>query len=71
MPAENLLGEEGDGFKIAMATLDFTRPGTAIGAVGVAQAAYEHADRAGLPADDIFPVAETVLIRPDPVAATA
>ena len=40
---ENRLGEEGDGFKIAMATLDFTRPGTAIGAVGVAQAAYEHA----------------------------
>jgi hypothetical protein len=31
----------------------------------------EHADRAGLPADDIFPVAETVLIRPDPVAAPA
>ena len=31
------------GFKIAMQTLDFTRPGTAIGAVGVAQAAYEHA----------------------------
>jgi acyl-CoA dehydrogenase len=43
LPTENLLGEEGDGFKIAMATLDFTRPGTAIGAVGVAQAAYEHA----------------------------
>ena len=43
VPAENLLGEEGDGFKIAMTTLDFTRPGTAIGAVGVAQAAYEHA----------------------------
>src|SRR5438132_10207521 len=43
VPAESLLGEEGDGFKIAMATLDFTRPGTAIGAVGVAQAAYEHA----------------------------
>jgi acyl-CoA dehydrogenase len=41
--AGNLIGEEGDGFKIAMATLDFTRPGTAIGAVGVAQAAYEHA----------------------------
>src|SRR5207247_8088172 len=32
---------EGDGFKIAMQTLDFTRPGTASGAVGVAQAAYE------------------------------
>jgi acyl-CoA dehydrogenase len=42
VPVENRLGEEGDGFKIAMATLDFTRPGTAIGAVGVAQAAYEH-----------------------------
>jgi acyl-CoA dehydrogenase len=43
VPAENRLGEEGEGFKIAMATLDFTRPGTAIGAVAVAQAAYEHA----------------------------
>jgi acyl-CoA dehydrogenase len=43
VPAENLLGAEGDGFKIAMATLDSTRPGTAIGAVGVAQAAFEHA----------------------------
>jgi acyl-CoA dehydrogenase len=43
VPAANRLGEEGDGFKIAMATLDFTRPGTAVGAVGVAQAAYEHA----------------------------
>jgi len=41
VPAANRLGEEGDGFKIAMQTLDFTRPGTAIGAVGVAQAAYE------------------------------
>jgi acyl-CoA dehydrogenase len=43
VPVENRLGEEGDGFKIAMETLDFTRPGTAVGAVGVAQAAYEHA----------------------------
>jgi acyl-CoA dehydrogenase len=41
VPAENRLGEEGEGFKIAMKTLDFTRPGTAAGAVGVAQAAYE------------------------------
>ena len=41
VPAANRLGEEGDGFKIAMQTLDFTRPGTAVGAVGVAQAAYE------------------------------
>jgi acyl-CoA dehydrogenase len=43
VPAAQRLGDEGEGFKIAMATLDFTRPGTAIGAVGVAQAAYEHA----------------------------
>jgi acyl-CoA dehydrogenase len=43
VPASDRLGEEGDGFKIAMQTLDFTRPGTAAGAVGVAQAAYEHA----------------------------
>src|SRR5436309_10149408 len=41
VPAANRLGEEGEGFKLAMQTLDFTRPGTAIGAVGVAQAAYE------------------------------
>jgi acyl-CoA dehydrogenase len=41
VPAANRIGEEGQGFKIAMQTLDFTRPGTAIGAVGVAQAAYE------------------------------
>jgi acyl-CoA dehydrogenase len=43
VPAANRLGAEGDGFKIAMQTLDFTRPGTAAGAVGVAQAAYEYA----------------------------
>jgi acyl-CoA dehydrogenase len=41
VPVANRLGEEGQGFKLAMQTLDFTRPGTAIGAVGVAQAAYE------------------------------
>ena len=41
VPAANRLGAEGDGFKIAMQTLDFTRPGTAAGAVGVAQAAFE------------------------------
>src|SRR5437868_11189536 len=34
VPAANRLGEEGEGFKIAMKTLDGTRPGTAIGAVG-------------------------------------
>jgi acyl-CoA dehydrogenase len=42
VPADNRIGEEGEGFKIAMKTLDFTRPGTAAGAVGVAQAAYEY-----------------------------
>jgi hypothetical protein len=31
----------------------------------------EHATRAGIPATDIFPVADTVVIRPDPVAAAA
>jgi acyl-CoA dehydrogenase len=43
VPASNRIGEEGEGFKIAMRTLDFTRPGTAIGAVGVARAAFEYA----------------------------
>ncbi len=43
VPVANRLGEEGDGFKIAMQTLDFTRPGTSAGAVGGAQAAYDHA----------------------------
>src|SRR5688500_4004597 len=37
VPEANRLGGERDGFKIAMQTLDFTRPGTAVGAVGVAQ----------------------------------
>ena len=31
----------------------------------------EHADRAGLPATDVFEVVDTVLVRPDPVAAVA
>jgi acyl-CoA dehydrogenase len=42
VPAANRLGQEGDGFKIAMQTLDLTRPGTAAGAVGVAQAALDY-----------------------------
>jgi acyl-CoA dehydrogenase len=41
VPVANRLGADGEGFKIAMQTLDFTRPGTAVGAVGVAQAAFE------------------------------
>ena len=43
VPVANRLGEEGEGFKIAMRTLDLTRPGTAAGALGVARAAFEHA----------------------------
>ncbi|MEK6665038.1 MAG: acyl-CoA dehydrogenase family protein [candidate division NC10 bacterium] len=43
VPAENRLGAEGEGFKIAMRTLDFTRPMTGATAVGVAQAALDAA----------------------------
>lgn len=43
VPAENLLGEEGAGFKIAMQAFDKTRPAVAAGAVGLARAAFEHA----------------------------
>ncbi len=40
-PAENMLGEEGQGFKIAMAVLDAGRIGVAAQALGIAEAAYE------------------------------
>ena len=43
VPKENLLGLEGDGFKIAMATLDGGRIGIAAQALGIAQGAYESA----------------------------
>ena len=43
VPKENLIGEEGKGFEIAMKTLDFTRPMTASIAVGIARSALEHA----------------------------
>ncbi len=43
IPAENLLGEEGQGFKIAMVTLDYGRIGIASQALGIAQGAYEQA----------------------------
>jgi butyryl-CoA dehydrogenase len=43
VPAENRLGEEGDGFKIAMTTLDGGRIGIAAQAVGIATEAYEAA----------------------------
>jgi alkylation response protein AidB-like acyl-CoA dehydrogenase len=41
VPAENRLGEEGEGFKIAMAVLDAGRIGIAAQALGIAEAAYE------------------------------
>jgi acyl-CoA dehydrogenase len=43
VPAENLLGDENHGFKLAMMTLDRTRPGVAAMAVGIARAAFEYA----------------------------
>lgn len=43
VPKENLLGKEGEGFKIAMATLDGGRIGIASQALGIAQGAFEHA----------------------------
>lgn len=43
VPKENLLGKEGDGFKIAMSTLDGGRIGIASQALGIAQGAYENA----------------------------
>jgi butyryl-CoA dehydrogenase len=43
IPAKNRLGEEGDGFKVAMSTLDGGRIGIASQALGIARAAFEEA----------------------------
>lgn len=43
IPKENLLGAPGDGFRIAMVTLDYTRPLVAAIAVGIAQGALDDA----------------------------
>jgi acyl-CoA dehydrogenase len=43
IPAENLIGEENRGFKLAMMTLDRTRPGVSALAVGIGRAAFEFA----------------------------
>ncbi len=41
VPAENIIGEEGNGFKIALATLDVGRIGIGAQALGIAQASLE------------------------------
>jgi alkylation response protein AidB-like acyl-CoA dehydrogenase len=43
VPAENLLGEEGDGFRIAMRILDRSRPGIGAQGLGLAQGATDYA----------------------------
>jgi len=43
IPADRILGSEGEGFKIAMATLDKSRPGIAAQALGIAQGALDFA----------------------------
>jgi len=43
IPRENLLGKEGEGFRIAMKTLDLTRPTVASQALGIAQGALDYA----------------------------
>jgi alkylation response protein AidB-like acyl-CoA dehydrogenase len=43
VPAENLLGEEGEGFKIAMRILDRSRPGIGAQGLGLAQGATDYA----------------------------
>ncbi len=43
VPAKNILGKEGDGFRIAMSTLDGGRIGIAAQALGIARAAFEEA----------------------------
>jgi len=50
--------------------------GSALGTVCVYEASSpeairEHASRAGLPADEVIPIADTVIVRPDPQPAQA
>ncbi len=45
IPKENLLGREGQGFMVAMKTLDKSRPGVAAQALGIATGAFNHAVR--------------------------
>ena len=43
VPAENLIGNEGEGFKVAMKVLDKSRPGIAAQALGIAAGALDYA----------------------------
>ena len=43
VPADHLLGDEGQGYRIALSNLEGGRIGIAAQAVGMAKAAYEHA----------------------------
>ena len=53
IPADNLLGEEGEGFKIAMRILDRSRPGIGAQGLGLAQGATDYAlEYAKTPRDD-------------------
>ena len=45
VPVDNMLGQAGEGFKVAMVTLDGGRIGIASQAVGIAQGAWDHALR--------------------------
>ena len=45
IPKENLIGREGQGFMVAMKTLDRSRPGVAAQALGIATGAFDHAVR--------------------------
>ena len=45
VPEANVVGQVGDGWKLAMAAFDYTRPAVASAAVGLARAAMEHSVR--------------------------
>jgi alkylation response protein AidB-like acyl-CoA dehydrogenase len=63
VPAENLVGSEGDGFRIAMQVLDRSRPGIAAQALGIAQGATDYAlDYAGTRETMGKPIAEHQLV---------
>ncbi len=43
VPAENVIGQPGEGFRLAMRTLDYSRPTVAAQALGIAQGAFDFA----------------------------